>query len=56
MMPAGGMRPGSIELDPLIGLDDPRKPLRSKVLAVPGLKARYLDHVRTIAEKWCGGR
>ena len=36
----------------MIGLDDTRKPLRSRLLAVPSLKARYLDHVRTIAEQW----
>lgn len=39
----------SVELDPLIGLDDPQKPLRSKVLAVPSLRSKYLHHVRTIA-------
>jgi hypothetical protein len=50
----GGPRPpnGGIDLDPLIGLDDSTKPLRSKLLAVPELKAVYLDHVRTIAEEW----
>ncbi len=56
----GGMRPGGfggrgagggLELDPLIGLADPRKPLRSKILAVPSLRAKYLQNVRTIAEK-----
>jgi Ca2+-binding EF-hand superfamily protein len=49
--PGAGRRPPGVELDPLIGLDDARKPLRSRLLAVPALKARYLDHVRTIAEK-----
>ncbi len=39
-------------LDPLIGLDDPRKPLRSRLLAVPRLRQRYLEHMRTIAEVW----
>ncbi|MEO7317973.1 MAG: CotH kinase family protein, partial [Chthoniobacteraceae bacterium] len=39
-----------VELDPLIGLDDAKKPLRSRLLAVPSLRARYLAHVRTIAE------
>ena len=29
----------------------PRKPLRSKVLAVPALRAKYLANVRTIAEE-----
>ncbi len=47
----GGSRQSGIEIDPLVGLDDARKPLRSRLLAVPSLKARYLDHVRTIAEQ-----
>lgn len=47
----GGAPGRGVELDPLIGLDDTRKPLRSKLLAVPTLKARYLANVRTIAEK-----
>lgn len=51
--PGGGIpQPKGVELDPLIGLDDARKPLRSKVLAVPALRARYLAHVRTIADEW----
>jgi spore coat protein CotH len=50
--PGGAMpRFNGVELDPLVGLDDPRKPLRSKLLAVPSLKARYLQHVRTLAEE-----
>ena len=32
----------SAELDPLVGLDDTTKPLRSKLLAVPALRERYL--------------
>ncbi|MDB5334665.1 MAG: cotH [Planctomycetaceae bacterium] len=50
----GGPRPmgGGIDLDPLIGMEDGTKPLRSKLLAVPALKTRYLDHVRTIATDW----
>ena len=43
---------GGPELDPLIGLNDASKPLRSKLLAVPALRARYLGYVREIAEKW----
>jgi hypothetical protein len=46
-----GPRPGGVTLDPLVGLEDPRKPLRSRILAVPALRARYLDHVRTIAQQ-----
>lgn len=40
---------GGVELDPLVALDDPTKPLRSKVLAVPSLRAKYLECVRTVA-------
>ena len=43
---------GGPELDPLAGLDDPAKPLRSKLLAVPAWRARYLAHVRDIAQRW----
>ena len=41
---------GGLTLDPLVGLTDASKPLRSKLLAVPALKERYLSFVRTIAE------
>jgi hypothetical protein len=48
----GGVRPYSVELDPLIGLDDDTKPLRSRLLAVPSLRAKYLGYVRNIADRW----
>jgi hypothetical protein len=49
----GEQQAGSgFELDPLTGLDNERFPLRSKLLAVPALKKRYLQHVKTIAEKY----
>lgn len=32
-------------------MDDKQKPLRSRLLAVPSLRARYLEHVRELAEK-----
>jgi hypothetical protein len=60
-MPPPGMGPrgrgfgpggGGPTLDPLIGLNDAAKPLRSKLLAVPSLRARYLAYVREIAETW----
>ena len=67
--PPGGMPPGmgrggrgfgpgggGPTLDPLIGLDDPSKPLRSKLLAVPGLRTRYLAYVREIAENGSTGK
>jgi len=44
------MQVKGVELDPLVGLDDARKPLRSKVLSVPTLQARYLQYVRVIAD------
>ena len=43
---------GGVELDPLVGLDDDTRPLRSKLLAVPALQERYLAYVRDIAERW----
>ena len=51
--PPGGGPGGSagVDLDPLVNVTDVRKPLRSKVLSVPSLRAKYLENVRTIAEK-----
>lgn len=43
---------GSVTLDPLEAMYDPSKPLASKLLAVPALRARYLGYVREIATKW----
>lgn len=40
-----------IELDPMVAIDDPTKPLRSRLLRVPSLKRRYLENLRTIAEE-----
>lgn len=48
--PGGFGGGGGPKLDPLIGLDEERKPLRSKLLSVPKLQQRYLEHVRTVAE------
>jgi hypothetical protein len=41
-----------VKLDPLVAANDANKPLLSKLLAVPSLRARYLGYVRDIAEKW----
>jgi hypothetical protein len=50
--PPGGMGGGrGVELDPLVGLNDTSKPLRSKLLAVPALRAKYLANVKKIAEE-----
>ncbi len=38
-------------LDPLVGLTDASKPLRSKLLAVPALREKYLRFVKQIAEQ-----
>ena len=43
---------GGTDLDPLVGLNDESKPLRSKLLAVPALRAKYLGYVHEIADKW----
>jgi CotH kinase protein len=48
----GGMMMGGATLDPLIGLNDTTKPLRSKLLAVPALRERYMAYVKQIATKW----
>ena len=48
----GGPGGGGTELDPLATARDTSKPLLSKMLAVPSLRARYLGYVRDIAEKW----
>ena len=42
---------GGVELDPLVSIDNPRMPLRSRLLAVPELRASYLTYVREIAER-----
>ncbi len=47
-----GPRGGGVALDPLVGIDSTRIPLRSRLLKVPGLRKQYLHHVRTIARDW----
>ena len=47
----GGGNPG-LELDPFAGASDSDKPLLSKLLAVPALRAKYLAYMRDITEKW----
>jgi hypothetical protein len=44
----GGKGGGSYNLDPLVGIKNPRTPLY-RLLTVPSLKEKYLDHMRTIA-------
>lgn len=50
--PGGGGGHGGVDLDPLIGLDNARMPLRSKLLANANLRERYLKHVQTIADQY----
>ncbi len=47
----GAPQGGGLEVDPLIGLTDARKPLRSRLLAVPAWRTRYLEYVREIAQQ-----
>ncbi len=51
-MAVGAKMPGGITLDPLVAAADPTKPLFSKLLAVPGLRERYLRLVQEIATRW----
>jgi hypothetical protein len=41
-----------VELDPLVGADDPSRPLISRLLAVPKLRAKYLAYLREMAQTW----
>ncbi|MCC6233699.1 MAG: CotH kinase family protein [Verrucomicrobiales bacterium] len=50
-MPRGEGASG-VKLHPLVGSEDPNKPLLHRLLAVPALKARYFGHVRALTEKW----
>ncbi|HOK78419.1 MAG TPA: CotH kinase family protein [Verrucomicrobiota bacterium] len=50
--PGFGPGGGGANLDPLVAVNDPNKPLCSRLLAVPALRARYLAYVRDMAEKW----
>jgi len=50
--PPRGPRVNGVRLDPLTGADDTSKPLLSKLLAAPALRARYLGYVREIATRW----
>ena len=40
-----------MQLSPLVAQNDASKPIISKVLAVPALRARYIGFVRDIAER-----
>ena len=48
----GGGPRATIDLDPLVGLDNPGQPLRSKLLSIPALQEKYLEYVRDIATNW----
>jgi hypothetical protein len=47
-----GGRGGGGNADALSGLQDSSKPLRSRLLAVPALREKYLGYIRDIATKW----
>ncbi|MBM3964848.1 MAG: spore coat protein CotH [Planctomycetes bacterium] len=42
---------GPFALDPLIGMDNPDRPLRSRLLQVPELRRKYLQYVAQIASE-----
>jgi hypothetical protein len=46
----GGPGHGSVDLDPLLDLENDRMPLRNRVLAVPAYREKYLRYLRTIAD------
>jgi hypothetical protein len=48
----GGFGGGGVGLNPLVSIDDPIKPLRSRLLQVPALRERYLGYIRDIATNW----
>lgn len=50
--PGGGPGGGGVTLDPLVAINDTSKPLISKLLAVPALRAKYLGYVQDISTKW----
>lgn len=41
-----------MNLDMFTGINNPARPLLSKLLAVPALKARYAGYVKDIAQRW----
>ena len=47
-----GFGGGGAQLDPLVSVNDPGKPLRSRLLAVPALREKYLGYVKDIATRW----
>jgi hypothetical protein len=49
--PRGGQGSRGVEFDPLVAADDSTKPLLSKLLAVPELRAGYLGYVHDIADR-----
>ena len=50
------MMMGDARLDLLVGLNDASKPLRSRLLAVPALRTKYLAYAKQVATKWLDWR
>ncbi len=50
--PGGAAGGRGTVLEPLVSAGDEAKPLRSRLLAVPALRARYLAYMREMAERW----
>ena len=41
----------AVELDPFHGMDDPGKPLRSRLLQVPAFRKQYIANLKTLADE-----
>lgn len=49
--PGTSNAPG-VEVDPLLAAEDARKPLISRLLSVPRLRAKYFAYLREMADNW----
>ena len=50
--PGGATAEEKADLDPFAGANDPNKPLLSKLLLAPALRARYLGYMKGMTETW----
>ena len=50
--PSTWPRGAGLKLSPVVGEDDEMRPVISRLLSIPHLRARYLAHLRTIINEW----
>ncbi|MBC8235397.1 CotH kinase family protein [bacterium] len=50
--PSTWPRGAGLALSPVVGEDNEMRPVISRLLSIPHLRARYLAHVRTIVNEW----